>query len=62
MVRWNRTLLIAIILLSVALALLGWQYNKVSQLEHTLASLTEQYGRLLDNYSELESRYGKVWT
>jgi len=62
MIRWNRTFLITIILLSVALALLGWQYNKVSQLEHALASLTEQYGRLLDNYSELESRYGKVWT
>ncbi len=60
--KWNRTFLITIILLVAALALLGWQYNKVRQLEHELASLTEQYSRLLDNYSELESRYGKVWT
>ncbi len=62
MVRREKTFLITIILLSVALALLGWQYNEVHKLEHELASLTEQYGHLLDNYGELESRYGKVWT
>jgi len=62
MFRRERTLLIIVSLLVAALALLGWEYNKVRQLEHELASLTEQYSRLLDNYSELESRYGKVWT
>jgi len=64
MIRWKkeRLFLVAVILLSATLALLGWGYCKVSQLEHELASLKSQYNLLQDNYNELEGRYGKVWT
>ena len=60
--KWKRTFLITISLLATALALLGWGYYRVSQLEHELTSLKSQYDILQANYSELEGSYGKVWT
>lgn len=62
MIRQGRTFLIVIVLLSVVLGMVGWQYSKVRQLEEELASLKDQYNLLLTNYGELESSYGKVWT
>jgi hypothetical protein len=64
MFRWKRKrlFLVAVILLSAALALSGWEYSKVRQLEHEFASLKDQYELLQDNYEELKGRYGKVWT
>lgn len=61
MIRWERSFLIIVILVSVALALLGWEYSRVYQLENELVSLKNQYVLLQNNYNELESRYVKVW-